>query len=327
MKWAIMGGGNPHGLNLARHLLSMGEEVIGIGRSSLKGKAFTLGVEEMGYRYWVYSIGPDTEFIMDLLEKEQPKVIVSFAAQGEGAASFKPAKHRKVFYMTNACALIDFAEEVSERLSVERFIQIGTSELYGSVEKAADESAPTKPTSPYANSKLTFDNHLAIMHAQDSFPCNVIRPSNAYCPGQQLHRVIPRAIISALSGKKLQLQGGGKAQKSYIHTTDLAKAIVACVERGKLGSIYNVGPLAPISIKALVTACAEAAGVSFEELVEEVPGRQGEDGKYHLDSTAIARDCGWTQTIGLGQGLRGMVEWVKSYPELLEMDYAYRLRA
>src|ERR1051325_7487971 len=119
---------------------------------------------------------------------------------------------------------------------------MGPSDLYGSVATASNEVTPIKPTSPYAASKAAFDLYLISVANVLKFRMNIIRPSNAYCPGQRLHRVIPRAVVCGLTGQKLPLQGGGRAEKSYIHARDLGRAIHLVAEKAPLGTIYNAGP-------------------------------------------------------------------------------------
>lgn len=220
-----------------------------------------------------------------------------------------------------------FAEALRRRDWVRRFVQAGTSECYGATEWPAKETDPLRPTSPYAISKAAFDLHLQVMHRVHGFPVNVLRPSNAYCPGQQLHRIIPRAIICALSGRRLPLQGGGRAAKSYMHATDLARAVMAVIGNGRPGTIYNCGPDGPVLIRDLVMVVADACGVRFEELVEIVPQRTGEDARYWIDSAAIARDTGWSPQVGLRDGIQEMVRWVRNNPEVLTMDSTYRIAA
>lgn len=326
MKYAILGGGNCYGLNLARMLLEQGHQVMGIGRSSLKGEAFTLGVERMGYQYHVYSVGPDTDFILDLLKAEKPEIIVSFAAQGEGQASFQ-IEHWKYFYRTNTQALVELTEKLHGAPWLQRFIQIGTSELYGSVETPSNEDSPLRPSSPYAISKAAFDLHLMSIARVCGFPGLVVRPSNAYCQGQQLHRVIPKALIYGRSGHRVPLHGGGKARKSYIHADDLSRAVILLSGKGQAGEIYNVGPQEPISIRDLLSKCAESLGLEFHELVAEAPERTGQDGCYWLDSTKI-KQLGWHQEVTLETGLRQMLDWVEIYwDEIGGMPTQYRLRA
>jgi dTDP-glucose 4,6-dehydratase len=214
-----------------------------------------------------------------------------------------------------------------KRRWLERFIQIGTSEMYGSVSHAATEDEAIKPTSPYAASKVAFDMYLVSVHKYLKFPMNVIRPSNAYCPGQLLHRVIPKAILSGLTGQKLPLQGGGRAEKSYIHARDLARAIQLVADKAPLGTIYNAGPAQPTSIRKVVELCADALGMRFEDLCEMAPDRLGQDSRYWLDSGAIKRDVGWEPKISWKEGLDEMVAWGRKYLDQLRnlsTDYVMR---
>lgn len=317
MKYAILGAGGCFGLNLARYLLAQGHEVVGIGRSPLRGPAFTLDAK---FPYHVYSVGPDNAFIARLLDAERPDVLVNFAAQGEGAASFDPA-HWRYFYRTNVQALVDLTERLMGRLK--RFIQVSTSELYGSVDRPAPEDAPLVCTSPYAASKAAFDLHLQAI-SRLGFPMNIIRPSNCYTEGQQLHRIVPRAIVSALKGLKLPLHGGGVAEKSYLHATDLSRAIALIAEKGLAGETYNVGPELPISIRALVWMCMTKCGVDARDFVEVTADRQGQDKRYWIDSAKV-KALGWRQTIALDEGIDMMVDWAREYrDELQPSDFVMR---
>jgi dTDP-glucose 4,6-dehydratase len=156
---------------------------------------------------------------------------------------------------------------------------------------------------------------------------NIIRPSNAYCPGQLLHRVIPKAVICGLTGRKLPLQGGGRAEKSYIHARDLARAIHLVSEKAPLGAVYNAGPQEPTSIRRVVELTAEALGMPFEQLCEMTGDRLGQDSRYWLDSSAIKKDVGWEPQISWQEGLKEMVDWGRKYVDQLRdwpMDYVLR---
>ena len=326
-KYAILGGGGSFGIHTALYLLDHADPsmVIGIGRNSLRPEAFSLNVEKRkNYRYHAYHLTYELDLLLELLDKDKPNVIVNYAAQGEGAVSWK---HSWRFFETNSMALARLCEELMKRDWLERFIQIGTSEMYGSVEHAAKEDEPIKPTSPYAASKVAFDMYLQSVHRFLKFPMNVIRPSNAYCPGQLLHRVIPKAIVCGLTGRKLPLQGGGRAEKSYIHARDLARAIHLVAEKAPLGTIYNAGPAKPTSIRRVVELCAEALGMPFEQLCEMAPDRLGQDSRYWLDSSAIYKDVGWKPQIEWAEGLAEMASWGRRYLTDLRdwpMDYVLR---
>ena len=321
MKVCILGGGGCFALNFARLCEERKIEHFGIGRSN---RLPPFWVVDHDYRYSTIHLVEEYPILLRTLEQEKPDVIVNFAAQGEGAASF--FQNAPDFFRTNTYGLSRLVVGLLDKKWLKRFIHIGSSEVYGSVEKPSKETDLLNPSSPYAISKAAFDQYLQTMWKLYAFPINIVRPSNCYTPGQQLHRVIPRTILCALSGKKLKLEGGGKARKSYLHATDLSKAILDVLDKGTLGKIYNVGPISPISIRALVEHIAEKCGVPFEALAEDAPDRVGQDAQYHLDSTEIARDCFWTPTINLSRGLDTMVEWVKKYPELLTYETTYRHR-
>ncbi len=325
--YAILGGGGSFGIHTAFYLLDNAnpKKVIGIGRNPLRPEPFSLDIDKReGYEYHARHILHEMDLLLELLDRERPEVIVNFAAQGEGAVSWK---HSWRFFETNSMALAKFAEELMKRDWLERFIQIGTSEMYGSVGHAVTEDEPIKPTSPYAASKVAFDMYLVSVHQFLDFPMNIIRPSNAYCPAQLLHRVIPKAIWCGLTGNKLPLHGGGRAEKSYIHARDLGRAIHLVAETAPLGVIYNAGPEKPTSIREVVERCAGALGVPFEELCEVTEDRLGQDSRYWLDSSAIKRDTGWAREIGWDEGLAEMVDWGKTYYDAIKdwpTDYVLR---
>jgi len=326
-RWLVLGGGGSFGIHTALWLLDHAdpEKVVGIGRNPLRPGPFSLGIERRErYAYHAYHVTYELDLLMELLDREKPQIIVNFAAQGEGAVSWNNSWR---FFETNCVGLTRLVEQLMKRDYLERFIQIGTSEMYGSVEHAATEEEPIKPSSPYAASKVAFDMYLQSVSRFLNFPMNVIRPSNAYCPGQLLHRVIPKAIVSGLLGDTLPLHGGGKAEKSYIHARDLARAIQLVAEKAPLGTIYNAGSVEPTSIRRVVELCADALHIPFEQLAEVTGDRLGQDSRYWLDSSAIRRDVGWMPEIGWEEGLAEMVDWGRTHLDALRdwpRDYTIR---
>lgn len=326
-KYVVLGGGGSFGIHTAFYLLDHAEpeKIIGIGRNPLRPEPFSLQIEQRSnYEYHARHLTYELDLLMELLDKEKPQIIINFAAQGEGAVSWRNSGR---FFETNCVGLTRLCEELMKRDYLERFIQIGTSEMYGSVDHASTEDEPIKPSSPYAASKVAFDMYLQSVHKVLGFPMNVIRPSNAYCPGQLLHRVIPKAVVLGLRGEKLPLHGGGKAEKSYIHARDLARAILLVAEGAPLGTIYNCGPAEATSIREVVERTAMALGIPFEQLCEVTEDRIGQDSRYWLDSSAIKQAVGWEPEIGWDEGLAEMVDWGKRHFDALSSwptDYVMR---
>ncbi len=318
--YVILGGNGVFGVHTAMYLLEKADarKVICVGRNSEKPEPFTLNVGQNDPRYAYHQIHVvfEQDRLMELLDRERPEVIINYAAQGEGAASWKYSWR---YFDTNVTAIARMTEELMKRDYLERWIQIGTSELYGSVDTPATEETPLKPTSPYAASKAAGDMHLISIAKTLNFPMNIVRPSNAYAPGQLLHRILPRAVVCGLAGTRLPLHGGGVARKSYIHARDLARAILLVADGAKLGKIYNVGPKDPVSIRSLVEMTAAEIGISFDQLCETTPPRFGEDWVYWLDSGAIERDLGWRPEISLEEGIHDMVAWGRKYIDALRV--------
>ena len=327
--YVILGGGGSFGVHTAMYLLAHADpkKVICVGRNPEKPEPFSLniGKGDPRYAYHQIHIGYEQDRLFELFDTEKPEIIISYAAQGEGAVSWKKSWR---FFETNCVALVKMAEDLMQRKYLERFIQIGTSELYGSVDFAAKEDTPIQPTSPYAASKAAFDMYLLSVSKVLKFPMNIIRPSNAYCPGQLLHRVIPKAVVCGLTGRKLPLHGGGRARKSYIHARDLGRAIHLVSEKAPLGTVYNAGPPEPTSIRDLLAKVAEGFKMPFDQLCEVTGDRLGQDSQYWLDSGAIKQDVGWQPQISLEEGIQEMISWGRKYHDLLK-DYPtdYVLRA
>lgn len=333
--WVILGGGGSFAIQLGKYLLGKNLDdgfdmwVIGVGRRPLRPPHFSLGIEKHPqYSYNEFHIVHEMDMLLEFLDRVKPDVIVNFAAQGEGAVSWR---HSWRFFETNAMALSRLFEQLTHRdwfMDSSRFIHIGTSELYGTAgDSPHDEDSPIRPTSPYAASKAAFDMYLLSV-ARDGAPFNIIRPSNAYCPGQLLHRLIPRAVVCGMTGQKLPLHGGGTVEKSYIHALDLARAVYLVEKAGNSARwVYNVGPAAPVSIRQVVETCARVLALSPSDLFEVTGDRPGQDNRYWLDSTRIFEDTGWAPRIDLEWGIRTVADWaVENLPALRHCSQEYTFR-
>ena len=133
MRYLILGGNGVFGVHTAKHLL-VNHEVKCVGRNPEKPDHFTLGLKEYpNYSYEHIHVVNETWRLVNLIEDWSPNVIVNFAAQGEGALSWS---HFEWFYQTNTIFISRITEELINRNFGGRWVQIGTSELYGSCPRA-----------------------------------------------------------------------------------------------------------------------------------------------------------------------------------------------
>lgn len=327
-KFVLLGGAGVFAVHTAKYLLeqSDAELVISVGRNIERGAHYTLDVGKGDSRYQYHQIHMvyEQDRLFELFKKEKPDFVINFAALAYATSWDK--SHR--YYETNLVALAKICEYLSSKNYLKKFVQIGTSELYGSVDHPVDERGELRPTSPYAVSKLAADMHLNTLWTAQKFPMNIIRPSNAYGPGQQVWRIIPRAILCGLLEQKLPLHGGGVVEKSYLHAADLARAIYLIATNGSPGKIYNAGPEKPVKIRKLVEIISAELNCTVDQLCKITPARKSEDQKYWLDSTLIKRELGWYPEIELQVGIKEMVEWGRQYiDEIRNEQTEFVLRA
>jgi dTDP-glucose 4,6-dehydratase len=148
-----------------------------------------------------------------------------------------------------------------------------------------------------------------------------------YGPGQQLYRIIPRTILFILLGKKIELHGGGSSTRSFIHMRDVSDATWKIAQHGANGDTYHISTDEVISIKDLVAKICTKLGARFEDHVEIVGERLGKDSAYHLDSTKVRKELGWSDQINLDTGIDECIAWVKENLETLRnepMNYIHK---
>ena len=199
-------------------------------------------------------------------------------------------------------------------------MHISSPEVYGTCKGLISENAPLNPTTPYAASKAAGDLSLFTFVKNFHFPLVMIRATNVYGPYQQLFKIIPRSVIYMKQKKKIPLHGGGRAVKSYIHIRDVSYGELLAMKRGRCGEIYHLSPDKGIAVKGVVTMLAEHMGLPFEEVVDSVEERLGQDKAYVIDSNKARHEFGWKPSISLEEGLAQTVEWIKKHFEEISQE-------
>jgi dTDP-glucose 4,6-dehydratase len=216
---------------------------------------------------------------------------------------------------------------VSKVDSISRFIQFTTPEVYGSTNGWVKENFNFAPNTPYAVSRAASDWHLKALHENFGFPVIFTRAANVYGEHQRLYRIVPRVILSALTGQKMPLQGGGKSIRSFIHIDDVSNALFRIIENGMPGESYHISTGDLITIHDLVAIIAQKLNVGFDDLVEVTPDRPGKDYAYQLDSQKIRSELGWKDEISLSNGIDRTIKWVESnINELKQLPLNYQHR-
>ena len=252
----------------------------------------------------------DLERLMAALDSFQPSIVVNFAAQGMVAQSWITPAH---WYQTNVVANVLLHERLRKSHWLEKYVHVGTPEVYGSTSGVITESAPFNPSTPYAASRAACDLHLRTFINQYEFPAVWTRSANVYGPGQQLYRIIPRTILSIKLGQKLQLHGGGHSVRSFIHIDDVASATLAVARQAQAGECYHLSTPLFISIRELVEMICRMMNADFAQVAQITGDRPGKDAAYTLDSTKARQTLNWSDTVALEEGVRATIAWVEEH--------------
>jgi dTDP-glucose 4,6-dehydratase len=192
-----------------------------------------------------------------------------------------------------------------------RFLQISSDEAYGSLgprDPPAAESAPLRPSNPYAASKAAADLLVRAWVKTYDFPAIIARGSNTYGPFQFPEKLIPLVITRALADEALPLYGDGENIRDWLHVSDHATALWTILRRGTVGEVYNVGGRAERTNLAVVRLVLQALHRP-ETLIRRVRDRPGHDRRYAIDPAKLERELGWTARRGFDEGVVATVEW------------------
>ena len=200
--------------------------------------------------------------------------------------------------------------EAAKALKIDRFVQVSTDEVYGEVpEGFSVETDPLMPRNPYAASKAGADRLAYSYWATHDVPVIISRASNNYGPRQYPEKLLPLFVTNAIDGLECPIYGEGKAVRDWIHVDDHCRGLLAMLERGAPGEVYNCGGGNLRDTNEMGAAILEAAGKPLD-LLKHVPDRPGHDMRYALDSTKL-KGLDWKPRVDFRVGLEATVDWYR----------------
>ena len=320
----VIGSNCFSGSHFVQGALSKGFNVYGISRSDIPNQAFfpinwkKRKEETLNGKFFFFKINLNHQLdeLIEIIDQYMPTYIVNFAAQGMVAESWLDPTH---WYQTNVVAQVALHDQLRKRKFIKKYVHVTTPEVYGSIDEGwIKEIDSFNPTTPYAVSRAACDLHLKSFFKAYEFPVVFTRSANVYGPGQQLYRVIPRAILSARTGKLFELHGGGNSNRSFIHIDDVVSATLKIAFDAEPGTTWHISTKEAISIRKLVETICKLTSVNFESIVRLTEDRLGKDQNYLLESSSIRNKFNWCDQISLEEGLLGTIDWVDSNLEYLK---------
>jgi dTDP-glucose 4,6-dehydratase len=198
--------------------------------------------------------------------------------------------------------------EAARRKGVEKFVQISTDEVYGSIlDGSFKETDVLEPSSPYSASKAGADRLAFSYYVTYGLPVIITRCSNNYGPYQYPEKLIPLFVTNALENKLLPIYGDGKNVRDWIYVLDHCGAIDFLIHHGENGQVYNVGA-GNERMNLEITDLILKRLAKPENLKTYVQDRLGHDRRYSVDTSKLRR-LGWAPKHSFEEAMQFTIEW------------------
>ena len=319
MKILVTGGAGFIGSNFVELLLRQrpGWQVVNLDALTYAGNLENLAEVERDPRYvFVHGDVQEPADVARALEAcRGPVSVVHFAAESHVDRSILSGLP---FVRTNVLGTQVLLDEARAR-GVERFVHVSTDEVYGSLGASGkfSEETPLAPNSPYSASKAASDLLVRAAFHTHGFPGLITRCSNNYGPYQFPEKLIPLMIANASEDKELPVYGDGQNVRDWLYVEDHCEALLAVLERGRPGEVYNVGGNNEYPNLAIVRLILSALGKP-ESLIRFVKDRPGHDRRYAIDASKIQRELGWAPRYRFDTALPRTIQWYLSHATWLQ---------
>lgn len=246
----------------------------------------------------------DRNLVRELVENSD--CVINFAAESHVDNSIK---HPEIFVETNVQGTLNLLQ-ASKELGVERYLQVSTDEVYGTLGKTGYfyETTPLAPNSPYSASKASADMLVRAYRETYGMPTLNTRCSNNYGPYQYPEKLIPFFISQLLKGEKVPVYGDGLNVRDWLYVYDHCEAIDIVLHKGKIGEVYNIGGHNEKTNMEITHLILEAMGKD-DSSIRFVEDRLGHDRRYAISNDKITSELGWKPSITFEEGIKLTINW------------------
>ena len=258
------------------------------------------------------------EGIFSIFEKEHPDIVVNFAAESHVDRSILDPESFLTTNILGTQVLMD----ACRKYGIERFHQVGTDEVYGDLpldkpDLFFHEDTPIHTSSPYSTSKASADLLVLAYHRTYGLPVTISRCSNNYGPYQFPEKLIPLMISKAQNDEPLPVYGQGLNVRDWLYVEDHCRGILAVLEKGKVGEVYNLGGHNEKTNIEIVKIILKELNKP-ESLITYVADRHGHDLRYAIDPAKAMRELGWAPTTMFKDGIKLTIKWYLNNKDWLD---------
>lgn len=251
----------------------------------------------------------NVDFVRYIFKQEKPSLVIHLAAETHVDQSFGNSFR---FTQTNIMGTHTLLECIEHLGGVKLFVHMSTDEVYGSVndDEICTENSMFAPSNPYSATKAGAEMLCHAFMKSFQLPIIIVRCNNAISPYQHNEKLIPQCIDSILNNRKINVHGEGKAKRTFIHATDIAKALDIIVSKGTLEKIYNIGTKMEYDVLSVIKEILNQMkpGESYTEWITYVPDRAFQDYRYSIDSTEL-NNIGWKDEISFQDAIIDVINY------------------
>jgi len=191
---------------------------------------------------------------------------------------------------------------------LKRFVQIGSSDEYGSVAAPQSEGAREAPISPYSLAKLAATHFLQMLWRTCQFPAVTLRLFLTYGPGQGDQRFVPQIINGCLQDRRFPASEGGQL-RDFCYVDDVVEGILLALDAPAVcGRVINLASGTPVTIRAAIERIRAIVGRGQPDF-GQIPYRAGENMALWADIKLAGELLGWAPRVQLDEGLARTIDW------------------
>ena len=321
----VTGGAGFIGSCFVRHILNKYPDykVINLDALTYAGNIENLDdvKDNTNYRF-VHGNICDKKLVRELIVESD--CVLNFAAESHVDRSITGPE---IFVETNVQGTLNLLQ-ASKELGVERFLQVSTDEVYGTLGKDGYfyETTPLAPNSPYSASKAGADLLVRAYYETYKLPVLNTRCSNNYGPYQYPEKLIPFFISKLKRGEKVPVYGDGLNVRDWLYVYDHCEAIDIVLHKGKVGEVYNIGGHNEKTNLEITHLILDAMGKD-DSYIEYVQDRLGHDRRYAISNDKITSELGWAPSVTFEEGIKLTIDWYLNNIEWIEAIEAKQKKA
>jgi GDP-L-fucose synthase len=299
------------------------------GHLGLVGSALVHEIEGVPEHSWAGRTRQELDLrnsreVMETLQAERPDALVIAAAKVGGILANDTYP---VEFLTENIQIQTNLLQAAHALDIKSVIFLGSSCIYPKEcpQPIREEQLLTGPLEPtneaYAIAKIAGVKLVDAYNRQYGHKWISLMPTNLYGKNDnfdpETSHVLPALVrkfseAAAMNASEVTLWGDGSALREFLHSSDLAKAILHLVVNEKAHGLINVGTGSDISIRDLASRISGLTGYRGEVAWDN--SKPNGTLKKLLDSSKIL-GLGWRPTVEFNQGLAGVVE---EYSKVME---------